>query len=130
MNQTQAAVYPGSGGGEVRSFIVPNFEELHLWQVERFGHKRKQSNDQVRTNDHKTLFSPGSSTRIHSRMNQRIFCSNLTLILRQMLADKAVQQLIRDRLRATAAAALASDEFASAKVITNLVLPPLVPRAM
>jgi hypothetical protein len=48
IDQTQAAVYPGSGGGEVQCFIVPNFEELYLWQVERFGHKRKQSNDQVR----------------------------------------------------------------------------------
>ena len=44
----QAAVYPGGGGGDVRCFIVPKFEEVHLWQVERFGHKRQQSNDQVR----------------------------------------------------------------------------------
>lgn len=46
--RSQAAVYPGSDGGDVRCLIVPNFEEVHLWQVERFGHKRKQSNDQVR----------------------------------------------------------------------------------
>jgi hypothetical protein len=87
---------------------------------------------QVRTNAQTYReTNPGSSTRISFQfMSQRVSCLEFDAILPQMLADKAVQQLVRDRLRGAAAAALASDEFASAKVPTSLVPPPLSSRDM